>query len=145
MNKIYSKREESKTPRLCFYLGLGIAFLAITCKILIQVVHIDIFKLFPAYSFYSKTGYYCFGCGGTRSVNALLHGEILESLRYHPIPLYVFFLYMAYMLSYILFVLTKGAIRYMRFRPIYFYVAIVVIIAQCIVKNYLLYRYGFKL
>ncbi len=29
---------------------------------------------------------YCFGCGGTRAVTALLHGNILKSLHYNPLP-----------------------------------------------------------
>lgn len=32
-------------------------------------------------SFNLLTGYYCCGCGNTRSVNALLHGNIMLSLR----------------------------------------------------------------
>ncbi len=39
---------------------------------------------------------YCPGCGGTRSLDAFLHGDILNSIKYHP-----FFTYMAlYFLSY---------------------------------------------
>lgn len=30
---------------------------------------------------------YCIGCGGTRAVSALLHGNLLKSLRYNPLPL----------------------------------------------------------
>lgn len=35
--------------------------------------------------FHMFTGYYCCGCGGTRSFFALLQGNILKSLRYNPI------------------------------------------------------------
>ena len=34
------------------------------------------------------TGLYCPGCGGTRSLHALLEGHPLRSLLYHPIVLY---------------------------------------------------------
>ncbi len=30
---------------------------------------------------------YCLGCGGTRSVTALLQGDILQSLRLNPMPI----------------------------------------------------------
>ena len=39
--------------------------------------------------FHLYSGYYCPGCGGTRSVIALLHGDITRSFIYHPLPLFV--------------------------------------------------------
>ena len=38
--------------------------------------------------FHMFTGYYCCGCGGTRSFFALLQGNILKSLRYNPIVVF---------------------------------------------------------
>lgn len=34
--------------------------------------------------FHKTTGLYCLGCGGTRSLMALLHGDILRSLHNNP-------------------------------------------------------------
>ncbi|MCI8516940.1 MAG: DUF2752 domain-containing protein [Hungatella sp.] len=36
--------------------------------------------------FHALTGLYCPGCGGTRAVGYLLHGDLIKSLQYHPLP-----------------------------------------------------------
>ena len=47
--------------------------------------------------FYELTGLYCPGCGGTRSLTALLHGKFLLSLHENPTtPLLLLFLILVY-------------------------------------------------
>ena len=41
--------------------------------------------------FHRLTGLYCPGCGGTRAINYLLHGQIVKSIQYHPLVLYMAF------------------------------------------------------
>lgn len=41
--------------------------------------------------FHLLTGLYCPGCGGTRAVWYLLHGQILKSIQYHPLVPYTAF------------------------------------------------------
>lgn len=43
----------------------------------------------PTCYFLTKTGLYCPACGGTRAAEALMHGNIFESVRMHPIVIYV--------------------------------------------------------
>ncbi|MBP5581311.1 MAG: DUF2752 domain-containing protein [Ruminococcus sp.] len=38
-------------------------------------------SFFPECSFHKLTGYWCTGCGNTRSVTALLHGHIWTAIR----------------------------------------------------------------
>ncbi|WP_429143824.1 DUF2752 domain-containing protein [Anaerotaenia torta] len=40
----------------------------------------------PACSLYSRFHLLCPACGNTRSVTALLHGDIAEALHYNPVP-----------------------------------------------------------
>lgn len=39
----------------------------------------------PPCSFKILTGYHCPGCGGTRSVHALLHGRIADAFSFNPL------------------------------------------------------------
>ena len=39
--------------------------------------------------FHRITGWYCPGCGGTRAIKYLLKGDIIKSLQYHPLIVYV--------------------------------------------------------
>ncbi|HWT77143.1 MAG TPA: DUF2752 domain-containing protein [Mobilitalea sp.] len=43
-------------------------------------------RYLPVCYFYSLFHLYCPACGNTRSVTALLHGDILGSLRYNIVP-----------------------------------------------------------
>lgn len=53
----------------------------------------------PGCVIYRTTGIWCPACGGTRSVLALLRGDLIQSFLYHPIVPYSVFLYTAYILE----------------------------------------------
>ncbi|MBF0344841.1 MAG: DUF2752 domain-containing protein [Nitrospirae bacterium] len=57
--------------------------------------------LFPSCIFHDMTGLYCPGCGGTRALNCLLHGDIVAAFGYNqlmvvlvPVVMYVVLSYM---------------------------------------------------
>ncbi len=145
MDSKYGINNINQFSRLCYYIGLGIGFIGIVIILLIKCLKIDIIGISPFGGCLSKYGFYCFGCGGTRAAAALLKGELFESLYYHPAVLYIAAVYIIYMLSHSLNIITNGRVRYMLFCPCYFYVAMAIIIGQCIIKNILLYCYGFIL
>lgn len=107
--------------------------------LILSALDISLMELNPyPCSLYTLLGLYCPGCGGTRAVNFLLHGQLLQSLQYHPAVLYTAVLILCYVGSHTLHIATKGKVKAMLFRPIYFYIMIGIIMVQCVLKNVLL-------
>lgn len=78
-------------------------------------------------------------------MNYLLHGHFLQSFVYHPVVPYTGVLVFCYMLSHSLSILTKGKLKAMLFRPIYFYIMIGIILVNWIVKDALILVKGIYL
>ena len=102
----------------------------------IKATNIQLSKyLFPCV-LHSLTGLYCPGCGGTRAVVFLLHGDFLHSLVYHPFVPYAFVLCTWFMISQTIERLSKGRLRIgMHFREVFLWIARAIIIINFIVKN----------
>lgn len=133
--------EEYSLERKLFYIGLaalpvGILFLGLYNTILSPLWP------FSGCIWDILFGIYCPGCGGTRAVMALLQGKFLASLWYHPVVLYGVALYSIFMISQLLALLSRGRIRGIRFHNWYLYVSIVIIVVNCLAKNYLRIRHG---
>lgn len=88
------------------------------------------------------TGFYCPGCGGTRAVFALLSGDVVKSLMYHPAVLYGAVLFVWYFGSQTLMRLTKGKVRGLTMKPLYLYILLGIICVNFIVRNVLLLAFG---
>lgn len=98
-------------------------------------------RLPPEYEgcvFRAAFGLYCPGCGGTRAIQALVRGNIPAALYYHLPAVYGVALYVVYFVSQTLMRISRGRIRGMRFRPIYLYVMVGLIVVNFIVKNVML-------
>lgn len=93
--------------------------------------------------FHLLTGYYCPGCGGTRSVAALAQGKLFLSVYYHPLVPYGAAVYLAFMVTQTIGrILHKPKIG-MKFRLFYVWVALFILFLNFAVKNALHYFYGF--
>lgn len=140
MRNRHDMNNRFRSAGYCYYIGLAIGILGLICICIFRLFDISILHIVPPCTFFSVSNYYCFGCGGTRALNALLNGKILESFYYHPFVLYMLTIYLIYMVKYTLYIVTNGKIKQMRFRPLWLYLAVILIIVQCIVKNVMLWK-----
>lgn len=95
--------------------------------------------------FHFLTGLYCPGCGGTRSILYLLHGQIGLSLQYHPLVLYGAVIVVLEAGSAVLMKLTKGRISYLGHETLFVYIGIGIVLVNWIVKNVMLVGFGIDL
>lgn len=130
----------------CYYVCVGLCAAFGIGYFILSMLHISITDLNPwPCALYSTVGLYCPGCGGTRAMNYLLHGHFLQSFVYHPVVPYTGALVFCYILSHSLSILTKGRLRAMLFRPVYFYIMIGIILVNWIVKDALILVKGIYL
>lgn len=98
--KIQKKRRANYSQDdICY--GIGLFILALIC-IFGPLYYFQVFTLSdisPACFFHTATGLSCPGCGCTRAVHALFDGKILESLKFNPIIIYFFLLYIPFMIT----------------------------------------------
>lgn len=93
--------------------------------------------------FFSEVmGIYCPGCGGTRAVEALLHGRLLQALWYHPLVPYGAFLFGGFMLTQAMKRLGVRGIKGWRYHNWYLYGAVALILVNFLVKNGLRHVWG---
>lgn len=84
---------------------------------------------------HKTTGLYCPGCGGTRALDALFHGHIIQSFMYHPGVLYTVLICGWFMLSWYIQKLSKDRWKIgMQFRTIYVYIGLAIVMIQWIIK-----------
>lgn len=84
----------------------------------------------------SMLGLYCPGCGGTRAVFFLLHGQIGKSLFYNPVVCYAVGFLLLYMTSQTMMRYTKIKVSALHFRMLYCYIGVAILVGNFLWKNY---------
>ena len=86
------------------------------------------------------TGLYCPGCGGTRAFDALMHGHLIRSFCYHPGVCCGAIAAGWFMVSWYIQRLTGNRCQIgMRFRTVYVYIWLAIVMIQWIVKCIILF------
>ena len=137
------KSEKSLEDELYFYGLIALVFIVLG-GILLCVTGSRGIKL-PPCVFNRVTGLYCPGCGGTRAVRALLHGHFIKSVWYHPFVAYGAVVYAVFMVSHSIRIFINHNVRGMKYRNVYIYIWLSILILNFIVRNILLIKFGITL
>lgn len=127
-----------------FYIGLAAVPAAAALALLYHWLLRHILLPIPCF-FNTILGIYCPGCGGTRALSALLHGNILLSIWYHPLIFYAAVVYLGFMITQGLHRLGVKRVRGWRFHYWYLWAAVGIIGINFIVKNILRLGFGILL
>lgn len=95
--------------------------------------------------FHLLTGLYCPGCGGTRSVIYLAHGQIVTSFVYHPFVLYAVAAAGLVLTVRIAEQVTHKRYLQVRHYSLLSYAGLGIVVINCIIKNYFLVVRGIDL
>ena len=127
-----------------FLLGILVAVLAPAAGLLLRLLNLQLHL--PPCWFHLLSGYYCPGCGGTRALRALLHGQLLQAVRFHPFVPYAAAVYLYFMITQAVERISHGAYPIgMRYHNGIVWTALALILGSFIVKNVLHYTYGWIL
>ena len=96
--------------------------------------------LLPPCILHLLTGAYCPGCGGTRAVWYLFHGDLLRTLLYHPLVFYIAVFGGWFMTSQTVERISRHKIRIgLKYHDNYLWAALVIVVVNFIVKNFFLF------
>lgn len=129
-------QKEPEQDQFFYIAGWVCAGIALTYVFFRFVLKIDLVDYMPPCIFYTVSGYYCPGCGGTRAALALLRGDLLTSLFYNPVVPYGVATATWFMLTQTIERLSRGRIQCaMHFRMIYVYILLILVAINFIWKN----------
>ena len=125
-------------------IGKCLLAVAFATAILVLIFGDSWMMFIPGCIFKMVTGMPCMGCGGTRAINAMLHGHIIDSLKYHPLIIYATIVYVVFMFKMFLLKHYNIGREHKGLILIFVYIGIGIIVIQWIVKLVLLRKYGIE-
>lgn len=129
-----------------YIFGWVVAGIIIVAVVVGKIFTISLSSVVSPCLFHSWFGLYCPGCGGTRAVISLFKGQILSSLIFHPVVPYAAGIYVWYMGSNTIQLISKGKYKIgIKYNDLYLWLALWIIIISCIIKNVVYIVWGFRI
>ena len=136
------KMHNASTERILYWVSIGvILFVAVFYSLHVWYVNISGHHELLECMLKKTAGIPCPGCGGTRALRSLASGDILASLRYNSFATYGAILYFVFFVTHTLEIVTKERIKGIKFRLIYLWLAICILIVQYVLKLFIPYFY----
>ena len=133
------ERQRQKIDNGIFVAGWIVTVLAAVFYITVRTGILPLYRYTVPCLFHRMTGFYCPGCGGTRSFFALCRGDIWTSFQYYPLVPCTAVLGGWFLISQTIEKISGKRIRIgMHFRGIYLWLALAVIVLNCALKNIIL-------
>lgn len=101
-----------------------------------------IIKSMPCF-FKEVTHFYCPACGGTRSVIALLHGNIQRAFLCNPTVVYTVVLFLWCMIGYLIKKITGKEKRIMKPRLWMLIIGCILFFGFAVIRNIMVYQFGY--
>ena len=132
-----------KQEKNLYFFLLALTAAAAVFAVIVRCFHIVLTDEVPHCVFLAVTGFYCPGCGGSHAVDSFLSFHFLRSFLYHPAVLYFAVITGWYVLSHTAEYLSRGRLAIgMRYRAVWLYAAVAIILVNWIVRNILLKEFG---
>lgn len=129
-------RQREKEEKTLFQIGWSIVGILFLLYITYHMLPFPVLKSSFPCLFHSILGLYCPGCGGTRSISALLHGRFWDSFICHPLILYTVIFGGWFLISQTIERISKHKIKIgMHYRDSYLWVALVIVTLNFVIKN----------
>jgi len=112
-----------------------VPLIVLGCAVLLSVIIEDVVKFIPQCPVYSRLHILCPGCGNTRSVAALLWGDILTSLKYNATVLLLCVIAVIYYMEGFMYIFVKPIVIIPR-KLTTLYVILSVMIVYYVVRNF---------
>lgn len=133
-------RQKTTDETALYAIGWSLIGLSVFVLVILKAMPQTVEKYMLPCLLHMLTGFYCPGCGGTRSFVALVQGKWITSFIYHPVVLYAAVIGGWFMVSQTVERISKRRWKIgLRYRDGYLWGALGIIVANFFIKNIALF------